>query len=118
MLSGGNGNDTLLGKGGDDVLYGDCGNDSLTGGADTDQAFGGAGDDQLIWNPGDGSDLDEGGDGSDAVAVNGGNAGENFTATPNASRVRFDRVTRCPSAWTSGPVSGSPRRATSRRSSR
>jgi hypothetical protein len=90
------GNDRLLGGGGDDVLSGGFGNDALTGGAGDDRSFGDAGDDQLIWNPGDGSDLNEGGDGSDAVVVNGGAAGENFTATANGSRVRFARVSPLP----------------------
>jgi Ca2+-binding RTX toxin-like protein len=95
-LFGGDGNDTLLGSGGDDVLDGGSGNDALTGGAGSDQSFGGAGDDQLIWNPGDGSDINEGGDGSDAVVVNGGGAGEQFTATAVGTRVRFDRVNPLP----------------------
>jgi Ca2+-binding RTX toxin-like protein len=95
-LFGGDGNDTLLGNGGDDVLDGGSGNDALTGGAGSDQSFGGAGDDQLIWNPGDGSDINEGDDGSDAVVVNGGGAGEQFTATAVGTRVRFDRVNPVP----------------------
>ncbi|HZL90601.1 MAG TPA: calcium-binding protein, partial [Pirellulaceae bacterium] len=86
------GNDTLLGKGGVDVLFGGAGNDVLTGGAGDDQAFGQAGDDRMIWNPGDASDLNEGGAGTDTVEVNGGNVGENFTATANGNRVRFDRT--------------------------
>jgi Ca2+-binding RTX toxin-like protein len=95
-LYGQSGNDTLFGESGDDLLYGGDGNDTLTGGVGTDQSFGGSGDDQLVWNPGDGSDLNEGGDGSDVVQVNGGNAAENFTATANGTRVRFDRVSPAP----------------------
>ena len=90
------GNDTLLGKGGDDLLFGGDGNDILTGGAGTDQAFGGGGNDVMIWNPGEGSDLNEGGPGIDTVEVNGGNGAENFTITPNGTRVRFDRVSPAP----------------------
>ena len=30
--------------------------------------------------------------GNDTVEVNGGNGAENFTVTPNGSRVRFDRT--------------------------
>jgi Ca2+-binding RTX toxin-like protein len=52
----------------------------------------------MIWNPGDDTDLDEGGDGLDAVEVNGGNGAEEFTATANGSRVRFDRVNPAPFA--------------------
>lgn len=96
LLFGQDGNDILLGKGGDDVLHGGNGNDTLTGGAGNDQVFGDAGNDRMIWNPGDGSDLFEGGDGTDTAEVNGGNASEIFTLTPNGSRVRFDRVSPAP----------------------
>jgi Ca2+-binding RTX toxin-like protein len=96
MLFGEAGNDTLLGKGGNDFLFGGDGNDTLTGGTGDDQVFGQAGDDRMIWNPGDGTDLNEGGDGNDTVEVNGGNGSENFTVTPNGTRVRFDRVSPAP----------------------
>jgi Ca2+-binding RTX toxin-like protein len=96
MLFGQGGNDILLGKGGDDLLFGGDGNDVLTGGTGNDQVFGEAGNDRMIWNPGDGTDLNEGGDGIDTVEVNGGNASESFTATPNGTRVRFDRVSPAP----------------------
>src|SRR5262245_36677884 len=104
-LHGGSGNDqllrqarddTLLGKGGSDLLFGSAGNDTLTGGAGSDQAFGEAGNDRMIWNPGDGSDLNEGGAGDDTSEQNGGNISENFTATANGARVRFDRVDPAP----------------------
>jgi Ca2+-binding RTX toxin-like protein len=95
-LSGQGGNDTLLGKGGSDVLNGGNDDDTLTGGTGADQAFGRNGDDRMIWNPGDGSDLNEGGNGADTVEVNGGNVAEQFTATANGSRVRFDRVNPLP----------------------
>ena len=52
----------------------------------------------MIWNPGDDTDLNEGGDGVDTVEVNGGNGAEQFTATANGARVRFDRVTPAPFA--------------------
>jgi Ca2+-binding RTX toxin-like protein len=96
LLFGQAGNDTLLGKGGIDQLFGGAGNDILTGGAGNDQVFGEAGNDRMIWNPGDGTDLNEGGDGTDTVEVNGGNGAETFTATPNGSRVRFDRTDPAP----------------------
>src|SRR5262249_36280027 len=66
------------------------------GGGGDDQVFGQAGDDRLVWTPGDGTDLDEGGDGVDAVEVDGGNGSEQFTATANGTRVRFDRVLPAP----------------------
>ena len=96
QLSGQAGNDTLLGKGGDDLLFGGSENDTLTGGDADDQAFGQSGDDRMIWNPGDDTDLNEGADGVDSVEVNGGNGAEQFTATANGTRVRFDRVTPAP----------------------
>jgi Ca2+-binding RTX toxin-like protein len=88
--------DILLGKGGDDLLFGGAGDDQLTGGAGADQLFGEAGNDRIIWNPGDGSDVIEGGIASDTVEVNGGNGSEVFTATPDGTRVRFDRVSPAP----------------------
>ena len=96
LLFGEAGNDTLLGKGGNDLLFGGAGNDTLTGGAGNDSVFGEAGDDRMVWNPGDGTDLNEGGAGNDTVEVNGGNAAENFTVTPNGTRVRFDRTDPAP----------------------
>jgi Ca2+-binding RTX toxin-like protein len=96
LLFGQAGNDVLLGKGGNDSLFGGAGDDILTGGVGTDQVFGEDGNDRMIWNPGDGTDLNEGGAGIDTVEVNGGNGAENFTATPNGARVRFDRVSPAP----------------------
>ena len=90
------GNDTLLGKGGADLLFGGSENDTLTGGDADDQVFGQGGNDRMIWNPGDDTDLNEGGDDTDTVEVNGGNGAEQFTATANGTRVRFDRVTPAP----------------------
>ena len=98
QLFGQAGNDTLLGKGGNDLLFGGSENDVLTGGDADDQAFGQGGDDRMIWNPGDDTDLNEGGDGVDTVEVNGGNGAEQFSATANGTRVRFDRVTPAPFA--------------------
>jgi Ca2+-binding RTX toxin-like protein len=96
QLFGQAGNDTLLGKGGEDILFGGAGGDLLMGGTGNDQVFGEAGNDRIIWNPGDGSDLNEGGAGVDTVEVNGGNAAEQFTASPNGTHVRFDRVSPAP----------------------
>ncbi len=96
QLFGQAGNDTLLGKGGNDLLFGGNDNDTLTGGDATDQVFGQGGNDRMIWNPGDDDDLNEGGAGTDTVEVNGGNGAEQFSATANGTRVRFDRITPAP----------------------
>jgi Ca2+-binding RTX toxin-like protein len=96
QLSGQAGNDTLLGKGGFDLLSGGSEKDTLTGGDADDQVFGQSGNDRMIWNPGDDTDLNEGGEGTDTVEVNGGNGTEQFTATANGTRVRFDRLNPAP----------------------
>jgi Ca2+-binding RTX toxin-like protein len=96
QLFGQGGNDTLLGKGGFDLLFGGTENDTLTGGDADDQAFGQSGADRMIWNPGDDTDLNEGAEGTDTVEVNGGNGLEQFTATANGTRVRFDRLNPAP----------------------
>lgn len=96
QLFGESGNDTLLGKGGADFLFGGNDNDTLTGGDADDQVFGQSGNDRMIWNPGDDTDLNEGGADSDTVEVNGGNGTEQFTATANGTRVRFDRINPAP----------------------
>ena len=98
MLFGESGNDTALGKGGNDLLFGGNDNDTLTGGDADDQVFGQSGNDRMIWNPGDDTDLNEGGAGTDSVEVNGGNGTEQFTATANGVRVRFDRLNPAPFA--------------------
>jgi Ca2+-binding RTX toxin-like protein len=98
QLFGQAGNDTLLGRGGFDLLFGGSENDTMTGGDADDQVFGQSGTDRMIWNPGDDTDLNEGGDGVDTVEVNGGNGAEQFTATANGTRVRFDRVNPAPFA--------------------
>jgi Ca2+-binding RTX toxin-like protein len=97
-LSGQPGNDTLLGKGGNDLLFGGSADDTLTGGDADDQVFGQGGNDRMFWNPGDDTDLNEGADGNDTVMVNGGNGAEQFSATANGARVRFDRLTPAPFA--------------------
>ncbi|WP_390637545.1 beta strand repeat-containing protein [Limnoglobus roseus] len=104
QLFGQAGNDVLQGKGGNDLLFGGAGNDTLTGGSGNDQVFGEAGDDSMTWDQGDGTDTVEGGAGADTVVVNGGNDAEQFTTTPNGTRVRFDSVSLTPSSLDIGTV--------------
>ena len=69
VLTGGPGNDTVLGYGGNDAIDGGDGSDVVDGGAGNDQVRGGAGDDEM-W--GDhykepGADLLDGGPGTDTT---------------------------------------------------
>jgi Ca2+-binding RTX toxin-like protein len=98
QVLGQSGNDTLLGRGGFDILAGGSQNDTLTGGDADDQVSGQTGNDRMIWNPGDDTDLNEGGAGTDTVEVNGGGGAEQFAATANGVRVRFDRLDPAPFA--------------------
>jgi Ca2+-binding RTX toxin-like protein len=96
LLLGQAGNDALLGKSGADVLAGGADADVLTGGDGDDRALGEEGNDRLVWNPGDDTDINDGGGGNDTAEINGGNGSEQFTATANGTRVRFDRVAPAP----------------------
>ena len=98
QLFGQSGTDTLVGRGAGDLLFGGGEDDTLTGGDADDQVFGQGGSDRMIWNPGDDTDLNEGGGGEDTVEVNGGGVAEQFTATANGVRVRFDRLDPAPFA--------------------
>src|SRR5262249_20315927 len=93
---------TLIGGAGSQVLHGGEGDDLLIGGDGDDQMFGDAGNDRMVWNPGDDTDLMEGGDGVDTAEVNGGNGAEQFTATANGTRVRFDRISPAPFSLDTG----------------
>ena len=70
-LSGGPGNDTLIGGSKADTLNGDDGNDALTGGGGNDTLSGQDGDDTLIGGLGD--DSLDGGNGNDVVRETGQN---------------------------------------------
>jgi Ca2+-binding RTX toxin-like protein len=90
-LSGGDGNDTLIGDVGNERLDGGAGDDVLIGGQGSDVLIGGDGADTFQWNPGDASDLIEGGTGADRLMFNGANANEAFDLSANGSRVRLSR---------------------------
>ena len=70
-LTGGAGDDSLVGNNAINVLGGGGGADWLVGGPGSDAFDGGAGNDVLVWSNGDGTDLMEGGADSDTVNVNG-----------------------------------------------
>ncbi len=91
-LDGGSGEDTLRGgRGGNDHLLGGPGNDVLTGGPGADVLEGQEGNDQIVWNPGDGSDVVEGQSGDDTLFFNGSNVGEAVDLSANGQRLRFFR---------------------------
>ena len=91
IVEGGSGDDTLLGGSGNELFFGGRGNDFVDGNGGADTAFLGAGNDNFTWDPGDGSDTVEGGSGFDTHVFNGAGGNENFAATANGHRVRFDR---------------------------
>ncbi len=90
-LSGGAGNDTIIGSQGANVLLGDDGDDTVTGGRGDDVALLGAGNDRFVWNPGDGSDVVEGQADFDTLVFNGTAINENFDISANGGRIRLFR---------------------------
>ncbi len=70
-LSGGDGNDRLLGRAGGDSLHGNAGADVLCGQRGSDKLYGGAGNDRLRGDAG--YDLLKGGDGDDLLVGGRGN---------------------------------------------
>jgi Ca2+-binding RTX toxin-like protein len=82
---------TLSGGPGDDLLVGSQENDVLIGGQGNDVLFGGPGDDTFVWNPGDGSDIIEGQAGQDTLVFNGANIGEIVEFSANGQRLNLSR---------------------------
>ena len=70
-ISGGYGDDTVVGLSGNDTLAGLQGDDLLSGGSGNDNLAGGSGDDRL--RGGSGNDLLNGGDGNDHIFAGSGN---------------------------------------------
>ncbi|PYR45191.1 MAG: hypothetical protein DMF89_25715 [Acidobacteria bacterium] len=92
-VTGGTGNDSLVGSFAINTINGGAGADWIVGGPGNDVLNGGAGADVIVWSNGDGSDVDEGGTESDTVQVNGSTAAADiFTVTANGTRLRFDRT--------------------------
>ncbi|PPD13685.1 MAG: hypothetical protein CTY25_15325 [Methylobacterium sp.] len=96
-LTGGRGNDTLVGRAGhdvlnggngDDQLVGGAGNDSLNGGAGRDILLGGTGNDRLLGGSND--DVLDGGNGNDIL--NGGSGFDVLSGGFGADRFVFDTL--------------------------
>lgn len=81
-VTGGAGNDHILGSQGSDIVNGGTGADVVRMGAGTDS---------FVWNPGDGSDTVEGEAGSDWLVFNGSDVAEKFDFSAIGSRVWFTR---------------------------
>lgn len=92
-LSGGAGDDIIIGTVLADTIYGGPGNDTLIGGKGDDILDGGPGDDLFIWRNGDNSDLIEGGDGYNVVHVIGAEGrGDAFEVAQVGERILFTRT--------------------------
>jgi Ca2+-binding RTX toxin-like protein len=70
-MSGGAGNDTIVGANGADTIHGDAGKDLIYGLGGNDQIFGDASNDAIAG--GDGNDVISGGLGNDRITAEGGN---------------------------------------------
>ena len=81
-ITGGSGNDTLIGGSGTNALNGGGGNDTLVGGPNADRLSGGAGNDILIG--GGGADILSGGTGNNTFVYN---------AVTNSTSTAFDTIT-------------------------
>jgi Ca2+-binding RTX toxin-like protein len=68
-ITGGGGDDVVIGQGAEDILHGNGGFDELRGGGGDDVLYGGAGDDILVG--GSGADVLVGGDGLDTASYAG-----------------------------------------------
>ncbi|HEX4945865.1 MAG TPA: CHRD domain-containing protein, partial [Blastocatellia bacterium] len=96
-VTGGSGNDSLLGSIAANLLQGNPGNDTIVGGPGADTFLGGDNNDVLVWSNGDGSDVMDGQLGNDVVQVNGSlTANDVFTIGANGTRVAFARVSPGP----------------------
>jgi len=99
VITGGPGNDVILGLNGSDVIDGGPGQDIILGGPDalpapggppnSDVMFGGTGNDVNLWAPGDGSEVFIGGNGLDALIF--GATDREEVADP-ATNVRLPRL--------------------------
>jgi hypothetical protein len=104
-VTGGAGNDSLVGNNLPNTLNGGPGADWIVAGPGSDILDGGAGADVLVWSNGDGTDIDEGGADSDTVQVNGSTtANDVFEIRANGTRIDFDRISPGPFSLDIGTV--------------
>lgn len=82
---------TITGGLGDDVMLGSEDNDLIVGGDGNDLALMNAGDDTFVWSPGDDDDILEGQGGFDEMIFNGANVAEQIDIFANGGRVFFTR---------------------------
>jgi hypothetical protein len=90
-ISGGNGDDTLLGGSAIETIAGGPGDDFIDGNRANDIALMGSGKDTFRWDPGDASDVIEGGDGPDTLLFNGADAAETVSLSAVGERFTFFR---------------------------
>ena len=97
IFGGGGGVDTIDGGGGFDLLHGDDGNDNLNGGSGTDQVFGDGGNDALLGGAdndtlhgGAGNDSLDGATGADVLNGNDGTDTANYSARSSALDIALD----------------------------
>ena len=96
-VTGGVGNDSLVGSFAVNTISGGPGADWIIGAPGNDTLNGDAGADVLVWSNGDNTDVMEGGAEADTVQVNGSPAGADvFTIAANGTRVKFDRTNLVP----------------------
>ncbi len=109
-VTGGSGNDALIGDAGANALTGGAGDDTITGGAGADSLNGGAGNDTFIATVGDGNDAYVGGGGAgDTYDLSGTTA----AATVNlADGHRDQRRNRYRHRWPPSSTSSAPRAGT------
>jgi Ca2+-binding RTX toxin-like protein len=72
-------------------LSGGAGDDTLIGGPEADMLSGGADDDTLVWAPGGGSDVLDGGRGADTLRMSGSAIAERLDLSASGKRLRLTR---------------------------
>ena len=92
-VTGGTGDDSLVGSFAGNFLSGGAGADTIVGGPGNDTLNGGIGVDLLVWSNGDGSDAVNGDADGDTLQVNGSTAaGDVFVASASGAVLQFQRT--------------------------